>query len=77
MLVLTRKAGESIMVGDEICVKVAEIRGNRIRLAIEAPRSTSVHRSEIAEMLQSSAKSNSPVPAYGRDEQLAVATSDS
>ena len=47
MLVLTRKAGESIVVGDEIVVTVLEIRGGQVRLGVEAPRDVSVYRSEV------------------------------
>jgi carbon storage regulator len=47
MLVLTRKAGESIVVGDDIVVTVLEIRGGQVRLGVEAPRDISVHRSEV------------------------------
>ena len=47
MLVLTRKVDESITIGSEITVTVLEIRGNQVRLGIDAPRETSVHRTEI------------------------------
>lgn len=52
MLVLTRKIGEEIIIGGVIRVKVADIRGSRVRLAIEAPRELSVQRSEIADVLR-------------------------
>ena len=52
MLVLTRKIGEEIIIGGNIRVKVADIRGSRVRLAIEAPREMSVQRQEIALALQ-------------------------
>jgi carbon storage regulator len=51
MLVLTRKIGEEIIIGGCIRIKVADIRGSRARLAIEAPRELSVQRSEIAAQL--------------------------
>lgn len=47
MLVLTRKPGESIVIGDGIVVTVLEVRGGQIRLGVDAPRSVSVHRAEI------------------------------
>ena len=47
MLVLTRKVDESITIGTNITVTVLEIRGNQVRLGIDAPRQTSVHRTEI------------------------------
>ena len=47
MLVLTRKLNESIMIGDEIEVKIVEIRGDAIKLGISAPKRITVHRKEI------------------------------
>lgn len=47
MLILTRKAGESIVIGDRIRVHVIEVRGQQVRLGIEAPGETSIHREEI------------------------------
>ncbi|MBW1729637.1 MAG: carbon storage regulator CsrA [Deltaproteobacteria bacterium] len=47
MLVLTRKVNESITIGSNITVTVVDIRGGQVRLGIEAPRDTSVHRTEI------------------------------
>ncbi|MEJ2578826.1 MAG: carbon storage regulator CsrA [Kineosporiaceae bacterium] len=47
MLVLTRRAGESIVIGDEVRVVVLEVRGDTVRLGIEAPRSIQVHRAEV------------------------------
>ena len=52
MLNLTRRVGESLMIGDEIVVKVLEINGNQVRLGIEAPRSIAVFRDEIYEKIQ-------------------------
>lgn len=47
MLVLTRRAGESIVIGDEVRVVVLEVRGETVRLGIEAPRRVQVHRAEV------------------------------
>ena len=47
MLVLTRRAGESIVIGNEIVVTVLEVRHDQIRLGISAPRSVQVHREEV------------------------------
>jgi carbon storage regulator len=52
MLVLTRRAGESVMVGDDVVITVLDIRGDVIRLGIEAPRSIQVHREEVYRELQ-------------------------
>jgi carbon storage regulator len=51
MLVLARKPGEAIQIGDGITVHVVEIRGKQVRLGIEAPAAMPVHRSEIHERL--------------------------
>jgi len=53
MLVLTRKSGEAINVGDEITVTVLEIRGNQVRLGIQAPLSVTIHRRELYEKIRS------------------------
>lgn len=52
MLVLTRKANESIMIGDEIEVTVVEIQGDQIRIGIQAPRSMRVYRREVYQAIQ-------------------------
>jgi carbon storage regulator len=54
MLVLTRRKNESIVIGDVITVVVVEIRGDKIRLGIEAPREVSVYRPEIRQALRRS-----------------------
>lgn len=52
MLVLTRRAGESVMVGDDVVITVLEARGDVIRLGIQAPRDVQVHREEVYRELQ-------------------------
>lgn len=52
MLVLTRKRDESIIIGDSIKVTVVDVRGDRVKLGIEAPRSIPVHREEIYKEIQ-------------------------
>lgn len=52
MLVLTRRAGESVMIGDDVVVTVLETRGDVVRLGIKAPRSVQVHREEVYQELQ-------------------------
>lgn len=51
MLVLTRKADESITIGNDITVSVLEIKGNQVRLGIKAPKHTPVNRTEIYESI--------------------------
>ena len=52
MLVLTRKAGESIVIGDEIKLVVLEIKGRQVKLGIEAPAHVAVHRLEVYQKIQ-------------------------
>ncbi|MFI5932667.1 carbon storage regulator CsrA [Actinoplanes sp. NPDC051494] len=52
MLVLTRRAGESVMIGDDIVITVLEARGDVIRIGIQAPRDVQVHREEVYRELQ-------------------------
>jgi carbon storage regulator len=52
MLVLSRKIGETIVIGDQIQVKVLGIEGDQVKLGIVAPKSVKVHRSEVYEAIQ-------------------------
>ena len=52
MLVLTRRPGESLMVGDDVVITVLDVRGDVVRLGIKAPRSIQVHREEVYRELQ-------------------------
>ena len=52
MLILTRKQGESVAIGDDIQVTVVEIQGKQVKLGVKAPREVSVHRQEIYEKIQ-------------------------
>lgn len=52
MLILTRKSGEGIRIGDQITLKIIEIRGNQVRLGVEAPKDMAVHREEIYALIQ-------------------------
>lgn len=52
MLVLSRKQGESIWVGDDVEITVNEIRGDKVRLGINAPKGVPVHRQEVREAIE-------------------------
>jgi carbon storage regulator len=56
MLVLSRRVGESIAIGDDVVVTVLEVRGDVVRVGIAAPRSVSVHRAELLAELEVSNK---------------------
>jgi carbon storage regulator len=52
MLVLARKVGQSIIIGDNIVLTVIEVRGEQVRIGIEAPKSIAVHRKELLEQIK-------------------------
>lgn len=52
MLVLTRKRGESIIINDDIKITLIEIRGDKVRLGVEAPKEIPVHREEVYKAIQ-------------------------
>lgn len=54
MLVLSRKVGESIVIGDDVTITILEVRGDVIRVGIDAPRSVAVHRAELLQQLETS-----------------------
>ena len=47
MLILTRKSGESITIGDDVKITVVEVKGKQVRIGIDAPRSNMIHREEV------------------------------
>lgn len=61
MLVLSRRVGESVVIGDDITVTVLEVRGDVVRIGIDAPRSVAVNRAELlAEVANSNQAASSP-----------------
>ncbi len=60
MLILTRRVGESVMIGEEVTITVLRVKGNQVRLGVNAPRSVSVQREEIFERIKSEGSEAEP-----------------
>jgi carbon storage regulator len=52
MLILTRRAGETLMIGDDVSITVLGVKGNQVRIGIDAPKDVAVHREEIFDRIQ-------------------------
>ena len=71
MLVLTRRANQSIMIGADVVITVLEVRGDQVRIGIDAPRSISVHREEVFRELEAANRAAAS-PGSGALEGLAA-----
>ncbi|HVT37193.1 MAG TPA: carbon storage regulator CsrA [Nevskiaceae bacterium] len=63
MLILTRRVGEAVMIGDEVCITVLDVKGSQVRLGVKAPRSVSVHREEIFERIKREGDTEDTAPS--------------
>ncbi|MCO6044211.1 carbon storage regulator CsrA [Aeoliella sp. ICT_H6.2] len=63
MLVLSRKKNESIVINDDITIVVVEIRGDKVRLGVEAPKEVPVHRNEVYEAIRRHQQAEQASPA--------------
>ena len=59
MLILTRRVGETLMIGDRVSVTVLGVKGNQVRIGVNAPREVAVHREEIFDRIQ---REHEPTP---------------
>jgi carbon storage regulator len=62
MLVLTRKRGESIIIGDSVEIKVLELHGSQVKLGVQAPHVITVHRKEVYDAIQSENRAAATAP---------------
>lgn len=60
MLILTRRVGETVMIGDDVTVTVLGVKGSQVRVGINAPKSIAVHREEIFERIKRERRGESP-----------------
>lgn len=60
MLILTRRVGETVMIGDEVTITVLGVKGNQVRVGINAPKSVAVHREEIYERIKREQQGDAP-----------------
>ena len=63
MLILTRRVGETLMIGDEVTITVLGVKGNQVRIGVDAPRDVAVHREEIYQRIR--ADEDVHIPAAG------------
>jgi carbon storage regulator len=67
MLILTRRAGETVMIGKDVTITVLGVKGNQVRIGINAPKDVAVHREEIFERIQSEQSGDPAEASAGGD----------
>ena len=64
MLILTRRVGETLMVGDDVTVTVLGVKGNQVRIGVNAPKEVAVHREEIYQRIKRELTPGAPVEGH-------------
>jgi carbon storage regulator len=72
MLILTRKLGEVIAVGDEIKIVILEIKGRQVRIGVQAPKNTKVYREELYRLISEQNRESSQSDSDGIDDILSI-----
>lgn len=67
MLILTRRIGETLMVGDDVTITVLGVKGNQVRIGVNAPKDVAVHREEIYQRIQKEKSSDSSTDSEPSD----------
>lgn len=67
MLILTRRAGETLMIGDDVTITVLGVKGNQVRIGVNAPKDVSVHREEIYQRIQQEKSQSKSATADSED----------
>lgn len=76
MLILTRRVGETLMIGDNVSITVLGIKGNQVRIGINAPRDVAVHREEIYQKIQKEKEGGKKAEDPTEDEEKDETPSD-